>query len=165
MAPSYEQNTAKIGEIRGTVNLGFKRPVHEGYIGVRPAQPLGGPGRPPPASPSSPSLQPAETLGNIKCYGVHYVGTLARTAATFRTSGNTILLPGTLSGYTCSLGNTICYRVHYPGTRVPGRQQRLASGNTGYIIRVHVYPDERWGTLFVIGYIIRVHVYPDDSDV
>ena len=33
MAPSYEQNTAKIGEIHGTMNLGFKRPVHEGYIG------------------------------------------------------------------------------------------------------------------------------------
>ena len=32
MAPSYEQNTAKIGEIHGTVNLGFKRPVHEGYM-------------------------------------------------------------------------------------------------------------------------------------
>ena len=32
MAPSYEQNKAKIGEIHGTVNLGFKRPVHEGYI-------------------------------------------------------------------------------------------------------------------------------------
>ena len=31
MAPSYEQNKAKIGEIHGTVNLGFKRPVHEGY--------------------------------------------------------------------------------------------------------------------------------------
>ena len=31
MAPSYEQKTAKIGEIHGTVNLGFKRPVHEGY--------------------------------------------------------------------------------------------------------------------------------------
>ena len=31
MAPSYKQNTAKIGEIRGTVNLGFKRPVHKGY--------------------------------------------------------------------------------------------------------------------------------------
>ena len=31
MAPSYKQNTAKIGEIHGTVNLGFKRPVHEGY--------------------------------------------------------------------------------------------------------------------------------------
>ena len=30
--PSYEQNKAKIGEIRGTVNLGFKRPVHEGYM-------------------------------------------------------------------------------------------------------------------------------------
>ena len=28
MAPSYEQNKAKIG----AVNLGFKRPVHEGYI-------------------------------------------------------------------------------------------------------------------------------------
>ena len=32
MAPSYEQKTAKIGEIHGTVNLGFKRPVHEGYM-------------------------------------------------------------------------------------------------------------------------------------
>ena len=32
IAPSYEQTTAKIGEIHGTVNLGFKRPVHEGYI-------------------------------------------------------------------------------------------------------------------------------------
>ena len=32
MAPSYKQNTAKIGEIHGTVNLGFKRPVHEGYM-------------------------------------------------------------------------------------------------------------------------------------
>ena len=31
MAPSYEQNTAKLGEIHGTVNLGFKPPVHEGY--------------------------------------------------------------------------------------------------------------------------------------
>ena len=31
LAPSYEQNAAKIGEIHGTVNLGFKRPVHEGY--------------------------------------------------------------------------------------------------------------------------------------
>ena len=31
MAPSYEQNKARIGEIHGTVNLGFKRPVHEGY--------------------------------------------------------------------------------------------------------------------------------------
>ena len=31
MAPSYKQNTAKIGEIHGTVNLGLKRPVHEGY--------------------------------------------------------------------------------------------------------------------------------------
>ena len=30
MAPSYEQNKAKIGEIHCTVNLGFKRPVHEG---------------------------------------------------------------------------------------------------------------------------------------
>ena len=34
MAPSYEQNTAKIGEIDGTGNLGFKRPVHEGYMAV-----------------------------------------------------------------------------------------------------------------------------------
>ena len=34
MAPSYEQKTAKIGEIHGTVNLGFKRPVHEGYMPV-----------------------------------------------------------------------------------------------------------------------------------
>ena len=34
MAPSYQQKTAKIGEIHGTVNLGFKRPVHEGYIGT-----------------------------------------------------------------------------------------------------------------------------------
>ena len=32
MASSYNQNTAKIFEIHGTVNLGFKRPVHEGYI-------------------------------------------------------------------------------------------------------------------------------------
>ena len=32
MAPSYKQNTAKIGEIHGTVNLRFKRPVHEGYM-------------------------------------------------------------------------------------------------------------------------------------
>ena len=32
MAPSYKQNTAKIGEIHGTVNLSFKRPVHEGYM-------------------------------------------------------------------------------------------------------------------------------------
>ena len=32
MAPSYEQNTAKMGEIHGTVNLGFKRPVHDGYM-------------------------------------------------------------------------------------------------------------------------------------
>ena len=32
IAPSYEQNTAKLGEIHGTVNLGFKRPVHEGYM-------------------------------------------------------------------------------------------------------------------------------------
>ena len=32
MAPSYERNTAKIGEIHGTVNLGFKRAVHEGYM-------------------------------------------------------------------------------------------------------------------------------------
>ena len=31
IAPSYEQNTAKLGEIHGTVNLTFKRPVHEGY--------------------------------------------------------------------------------------------------------------------------------------
>ena len=35
MAPSYEQNTAKIGESHGTVNLGFKRPVHEGYMDFR----------------------------------------------------------------------------------------------------------------------------------
>ena len=34
MAPSYEQNKAKIGEIHGTVNLGFKRPFHEGYKSV-----------------------------------------------------------------------------------------------------------------------------------
>ena len=34
MAPSYEQNKAKIGEIHATVNLGFKRPVHEGYKGA-----------------------------------------------------------------------------------------------------------------------------------
>ena len=33
MAPSYKQNTAKIGEIHGTVNLRFKRPVHEAYTG------------------------------------------------------------------------------------------------------------------------------------
>ena len=32
MAPSYKQNIAKIGEIHGTVNLRFKRPVHEGYM-------------------------------------------------------------------------------------------------------------------------------------
>ena len=32
MAPSYEQNEAKIGEIHGTVNLRFKRPVHKGYM-------------------------------------------------------------------------------------------------------------------------------------
>ena len=32
MAPSYKQNTANIGEIHGTVNLRFKRPVHEGYL-------------------------------------------------------------------------------------------------------------------------------------
>ena len=31
MAPSYEQKTANIGEIHGTMNLGFKRPAHEGY--------------------------------------------------------------------------------------------------------------------------------------
>ena len=31
LAPSNVQNTAKIGEIHGTVNLGFKRSVHEGY--------------------------------------------------------------------------------------------------------------------------------------
>ena len=35
MAPSYEQKTAKIGEIHSTVNLGFKRPVHEGYTSVQ----------------------------------------------------------------------------------------------------------------------------------
>ena len=35
IAPSYEQKTAKIGEIHGTVNLRFKRPVHKGYIVVR----------------------------------------------------------------------------------------------------------------------------------
>ena len=34
MVPRYEQNTAQIGEIHGTVNLRFKRPVHEGYIVV-----------------------------------------------------------------------------------------------------------------------------------
>ena len=34
IAPSYEQKTAKLGEIYGTVNLGFKRPVHEGYMGM-----------------------------------------------------------------------------------------------------------------------------------
>ena len=32
MAPSYKQNIAKTGEIHGTVNLRFKRPVHEGYM-------------------------------------------------------------------------------------------------------------------------------------
>ena len=32
MPPSYEQNKAKIGEIHRTVNLGFKGPVHEGYM-------------------------------------------------------------------------------------------------------------------------------------
>ena len=36
MAPSYEQNTAKLGEINGTVNLGFKRPVPEGYMVMSP---------------------------------------------------------------------------------------------------------------------------------
>ena len=62
------------------------------------------------------------------------------------------------------------------------------SGNTGYIIRVHVYPDDgdvgehyllsgtlsgytctRTTAMFRTsgntGYIIRVHVYPDNSDV
>ena len=34
IAPSYEQNTRKLGEIHGTVNLGFKRPVHKGYMGA-----------------------------------------------------------------------------------------------------------------------------------
>ena len=32
MAPIYEPNRGKTGEIHDTVNLGFKRPVHEGYI-------------------------------------------------------------------------------------------------------------------------------------
>ena len=31
MTPRYERNTAKVGEIHGTVNLGLKRSVHEGY--------------------------------------------------------------------------------------------------------------------------------------
>ena len=31
MAPSYEQNKAKICQIHATVNLPFKRPLHEGY--------------------------------------------------------------------------------------------------------------------------------------
>ena len=35
MAPSYEQKAAKIGEIHGTVNLGFKRPVHKGYMAFK----------------------------------------------------------------------------------------------------------------------------------
>ena len=33
LAASYKQNTAKMGEIHGTVNLGFNRPVHEEYRG------------------------------------------------------------------------------------------------------------------------------------
>ena len=37
MAPSYKQNKAKTCEIHGTVNLGFKRPVHEGYMRDRAA--------------------------------------------------------------------------------------------------------------------------------
>ena len=41
MAPSWEQKTAKIGEIHGTVNLGFKPPVHEGYIGTHVACSIG----------------------------------------------------------------------------------------------------------------------------
>ena len=41
MASSYAQNTANTGEIHGTVNLPFQRPVHEGYIvsSVRPWDP------------------------------------------------------------------------------------------------------------------------------
>ena len=97
---------------------------------LRPAEPLGGPGRPPPASPSSPSLQPAETSGNIRCSRVHHVGTRVPEQQ------RRLERRGTL----------FCYRVHYQGKRVPGRQRRR-------------------GTLFVTGYIIRVHVYPDDSDV
>ena len=31
MKPSYEQNTTKNCEIHGTVDLRFKRPVHEGF--------------------------------------------------------------------------------------------------------------------------------------
>ena len=34
MAPSYKQTKAKIREIHGTMNLGFKRPVHEGYKAI-----------------------------------------------------------------------------------------------------------------------------------
>ena len=105
-------------------------PFGAGDLAGPPAEPPGGPGRPPPASPFSPSLQPAETLRNIKCYRVHYVGT--------RVPGPQRRLE--------RRGTLFCYRVHYPGTHVPGRQRR-------------------WGTLFVTGYIIRVHVYPDDSDL
>ena len=36
MAPSYKQNKAKIGEIHGTVDLGFKRLVQEGYMSPEP---------------------------------------------------------------------------------------------------------------------------------
>ena len=36
MASSYAQNTAKSCEIHGTVNLPFKRPVHEGFIRLGP---------------------------------------------------------------------------------------------------------------------------------
>ena len=35
MAPSYEQNTAEIGEIHSIVNLGLKRTVHEGSCASR----------------------------------------------------------------------------------------------------------------------------------
>ena len=43
MVPSYEENKAKLGEINGTVNLGFKRPVHKGYTPSCAGTPLPGP--------------------------------------------------------------------------------------------------------------------------
>ena len=140
-----------------------ERGVLVGPLGVRPAEPLGGPGRPPPTSPSSPSLQPAETLGNIKCYRVHYVGTRVPVQQRRLERRGTLFLPGTLFGYRCTrttatLGTTICYRVHYLGTS--GYTILLPGTLSGYTCTRTTAMFRTFRTLGYNAYNSGVHVYP-----
>ena len=117
------------------MNLGFKRPVHEGYI-----------------------------PGTLRGYRCTRTATTFRTSGNTILLPGT-LSGYTCTRTTATSGNTICYRVHYPGTCVPGRQRRSERRGTpgtlsGYTCTRTTATFRTFRTLGYSGYNSGVHVYP-----